>query len=81
MYVKVKFFRKSAMGYVGREYTYETDLPLHVMDKVVVPAGAGGKNRAIVTAVDVPEIDINPAYFPLKRITEYDEEVTEDGNN
>lgn len=81
MYVKVKFFRKSAMGYVGSEYTYETDLPLKVMDKVVVPAGIGGKNRAIVTAVDVPESDIDPAYFPLKRITEYDEEATEDGNN
>lgn len=81
MYVKVKFFRRSAMGYVGSEYTYETDLPLKVMDKVVVPAGAGGKNRAIVTAVNVPESDINPEYFPLKRITEYDEEVAEDGNN
>ena len=54
---------------------------LKVMDKVVVPAGAGGKNRAIVTAVNVPERDINPDYFPLKRITEYDEEVETDGNN
>lgn len=81
MFVKVKFFRKSAMGYVGSEYTYETDLPLKVMDKVVVPAGAGGKNRAIVTEVNVPESDIDPAYFPLKRITEYDKEVMEDGNN
>ena len=25
MYVKVKFFRKSANGYVGNAYTYETD--------------------------------------------------------
>ena len=81
MFVKVKFFRRSAMGYVGSAYTYETDLPLKVMDKVVVPAGAGEKNRAIVTAVNVPERDINPAYFPLKRITEYDKEVVEDGNN
>lgn len=81
MYVKVKFFRKSANGYVGNAYTYETDLPLKVMDKVFVPAGIGGKNRAIVTAVNVPESDINPEYFPLKRITEYDEEVETDGNN
>ena len=35
MFVKVKFFRRSAMGYVGSEYTYETDLPLKVMDKLV----------------------------------------------
>ena len=81
MFVKVKFFRRSAMGYIGSEYTYETDLPLKAMDKVVVPAGAGGKNRAIVMAVNVPESDIKPEYFPLKRITEYDEEVAEDGNN
>lgn len=81
MYVKVKFFRKSAMGYVGSEYAYETELPLKVTDKVTVPAGIGGKNRAIVTAVNVPESDINPEYFPLKRITEYDEEVETDGNN
>lgn len=81
MFVKVKFFRRSAMGYVGSEYTYETDLPLKMMDKVSVPAGAGGKNRAIVTAVNVPEGDINPAYFPLKRITEYDKEAAGDGSN
>ena len=41
MYVKVKFFRKSANGYVGNAYTYETDLPLRVMDRVTVPAGTG----------------------------------------
>lgn len=80
MYVKVKFFRKSANGYVGNAYTYETDLPLRVMDRVTVPAGTG-KNRAIVTEVNVPHSEIDPAYFPLKRITEYDKEAAEDGNN
>ena len=69
MYVKVKFFRKSANGYVGNAYTYEPDLPLR------------GKNRAIVTEVNVPQSEIDPAYFPLKRITEYDKEAAEDGNN
>ena len=80
MYVKVKFFRKSANGYVGNAYTYETDLPLREMDRVTVPAGTG-KNRAIVTEVNVPQSEIDPAYFPLKRITEYDKEAAEDGNN
>ena len=45
MYVKVKFFRKSANGYVGNAYTYETDLPLRVMDRVTVPAGTGKNGK------------------------------------
>lgn len=56
MIVEVKFFRKSAMAYVGRGYSYDTEMPLKVGDRVIVPAG-GGKNRAIVTAVNVPEVD------------------------
>lgn len=71
MIVEVKFYRMSAMAYVGRGYSYDTELPLKVGDRVIVPA-AGGKNRAIVTAVDVPAENINPDYFPLKKITEYD---------
>lgn len=71
MIVEVKFYRMSAMGYVGRGYSYDTELPLKVGDHVIVPA-AGGKNRAIVTAVNVPAEDINQDYFPLKCITEYD---------
>lgn len=72
MYAGVKFYRESAQGYAGRAYSYETELPLKVGDRVIVPAGEG-KNRAIVTEVNVPRESIDPAYFPLKRITEYDE--------
>lgn len=71
MIVEVKFYRMSAMAYVGRGYSYDTVLPLKVGDRVIVQA-AGGKNRAIVTEVNVPEENINPDYFPLKNITEYD---------
>lgn len=71
MIVEVKFYRERAQAYAGRTYSYDTDLPLKVGDRVIVPA-AGGKNRAIVTEVDVPEGNINPDYFPLKKITEYD---------
>lgn len=46
-------------------------MPLKVGDRVIVPAG-DGKNRAIVTAVNVPEENIHPDYFPLKKIEEYD---------
>lgn len=69
--VEVKFYREKAQAYVGRAYSYDTTLPLNVGDCVVVPAGTG-KNRAIVVAVNVPEESINPDYFPLKKIEEYD---------
>ena len=69
--VEVKFYRESAKAYVGRGYSYETDMALNVGDRVLVPAGKG-KNRAIVVAVNVPRIAVNPDYFPLKCITEYD---------
>ena len=46
-------------------------MSLNVGDRVLVPAGKG-KNRAIVVAVNVPRIAVNPDYFPLKCITEYD---------
>lgn len=71
MIVEVKFYREKSQAYVGRGYSYDTEMPLKVGDRVIVPA-AGGKNRAIVTAVNVPAESINPDYFPLKQITEYD---------
>lgn len=71
MIVEVKFYREKSQAYVGRGYSYDTEMPLKVGDHVIVPA-AGGKNRAIVTAVDVPAENINPDYFPLKQIAEYD---------
>lgn len=77
MIVEVKFYREKAQAYVGRGYSYDTDLPLKIGDRVVVSA-SGGKNRAIITEVNVPEENINPDYFPLKKITEYDvPEVTD----
>ena len=57
MIVEVKFYREKSQAYVGRGYSYDTEMPLKVGDRVIVPA-AGGK--------------INPDYFPLKQIAEYD---------
>lgn len=77
MFVEVKFYREKAQAYVGRGYSYATDLPLKVGDRVIVPA-AGGKNRAIVTAINVPPENIDLNCFPLKKITGYDTpEVTD----
>lgn len=71
MIVEVKFYREKAQAYAGNAYSYDTDMSLNVGDHVLVPAGKG-KNRAIVVAVNVPRIAVNPDYFPLKKITEYD---------
>ena len=71
MIVEVKFYREKSQAYVGRGYSYDTEMPLQVGDSLIVPV-AGGKNRAIVTAVDVSAENINPGYFPLKQIAEYD---------
>lgn len=76
MYVAVKFYREKAAGYSGMAYSYETDLPLKTGDRVIVPAGTG-KNKAIVVRENVPQEEINPAFFPLKKITEYDVEEAE----
>lgn len=48
--VEVKFYRESAKAYVGRGYSYETDMALNVGDRVLVPAGKG-KNRAIAAFI------------------------------
>lgn len=72
MIVEVKFYREKAQAYVGSGYSYETELMLNVGDRVLAPASKG-KNRAIVVAVNVPRIAVNPNYFPLKKITEYDD--------
>lgn len=72
MIVEVKFYRQKAQAYAGFGYSYDTDLPLNVGDRVLAPA-AKGKNRAIVVAVNVPRIAVNPNYFPLKKITKYDD--------
>ena len=76
MFVAVKFYREKTGGYSGMAYSYETDLPLKAGDRVIVPAGSG-KNRAIVVRENVPQSEINPAFFPLKKITEYDVEEAE----
>ena len=51
-YIKVKFIKGDKPA--GREYTYSAEMPVSVGDKVELLGGAKG----IVTAVDVPEIEV-----------------------
>ena len=66
MFVGVKYY-KSFGGYGGRDYVYETELPLAVGDLVIAPTVNEPRQKAMVTAVDLPR----PA-FQCREITEYD---------
>lgn len=72
MYVSIRYYKSPAGVYAGAEYTYHTDLPLKVGDKVITPTVKEPRQRGIVTKVNVPQ----PS-FPCKDITEYD---VQDGN-
>lgn len=65
-FVKVKY-RKGGGIYFGGEYAYQTELPLEVGDKVIAPTVNEPRQRAIVTAVNVPS-----PKFQCREITEYD---------
>lgn len=69
MFVSIKYYKSAANVYSGGEYTYETDMPLQVGDKVITPTAKELRQRGIVTKTNVPQ----PA-FACKRITEYDVE-------
>lgn len=73
MICKVKYFNERAAAYAGREYTYRSELPLQIYDKVLVPVKDSEDKRAIVTAIDLPESAIDPAWADaVKNIERYD---------
>lgn len=51
-YIKVKFIKDDKP--VGREYTYSSEIPVNIGDKVELPGCAKG----IVTAVEVLESEV-----------------------
>lgn len=74
MYIKVKYFKPFDEAYGGREYTYKTDLPLNEGDKVIAPT-VNGDMKAIVTAVNVPEGQIDERWADkIRAIDTYDKE-------
>lgn len=55
MFVAIKYYKGGFYG--GREYTYETNLPLNVGDKVITPTVSDPEQRGIVTAINVRKPD------------------------
>lgn len=66
MYVSVCYYKEEFDAYGGRDYSYTTELPLNVGDKVIAPTVKNPEQRAMVTAVDIPEPP-----FACKEITRY----------
>lgn len=74
MYVSIVYFDPESNSYVGREYTYKTELPLEPFNKVICPTYQGN-NRGLVVRINVPETEIDPAWSDkIKEIKEYDNE-------
>ena len=74
MICKVKYFNDKICSYSGMEYTYITTMDLKPLDKVIVPVGeANEEKKAIVTAVNLPDTAISPAWAArVKEIARYD---------
>ena len=73
MLVSVLYYNDSVGGYSGRSYTYRTELPLEVFQRVVVPVADGSKKKALVTEINLPESVVDPSWADkLKSITELD---------
>lgn len=72
MYIKVMYFKDEQGDYGGRPYTYATELPLKVGDKVLAPTVSGDK-KALVTQAGVPEGEIDIRWADkIKSVTAYD---------
>ena len=67
MFVSIMYYKTPANVYAGKEYTYETDLPLQIGDKVITPTAKEPRQRGIVTMLNVAQ----PG-FDCRKITEYD---------
>lgn len=75
MICKIIYYDPAANAYSSRRYTYKTDLPLKVNDKVIAPTSKGERNRALVMEVNLPDTVIDMQWADrVLSITEYDPE-------
>lgn len=73
MICQIKYFNEKVGAYAGRDYTYRSELPLQIYDKVFAPVKDEEDKRAIVTAIDLPESAIKPEWASaVKYIERYD---------
>lgn len=67
-YIKARYLKDG--NTTGREYTFASDIPVGIGDKVSI-----GSATAIVTQVDVPEEEVSPFKDRLKKIDGKADEV------
>lgn len=80
MLVNIRYYKPLHRAYAGNTFTYRTNLPLNVGDKVMAPT-QGGDKRAMVAEINVPESRVDERIMPLlKEITAYDTGEKEDAD-
>lgn len=80
MLVNIRYYKPLHKAYAGNTFTYRTDLPMNVGDKVMAPT-KGGDKRAMVVEINVPESRVDERIMPLlKEITAYDTGEQEDAD-
>lgn len=61
MYIKAKYLKNDIPA--GKAYTFETDVPVKIGDKISV-----GKTQAVVEVVNVPEEEISGYKDKIKKV-------------
>lgn len=67
MYIKAKYLKNDIP--VGKAYTFETDVPVKIGDKVSI-----GKAQAIVEVVNVQEDEVAGYKEKIKKVQKVEEE-------
>lgn len=67
MYVKAKYLKNDIPA--GKAYTFETDVPVKIGDKISI-----GKARAVVEVVNVQEDEVAGYKEKIKKVQKVEEE-------
>ena len=75
MYVSVVYYDARINGYIGKEYTFKTMLPLKEFQKVLVQTEDGEVKKALVMHVNLPDPPKDAPWINnIKTITKIDTE-------
>lgn len=67
MYIKAKYLKNDIPA--GKAYTFETDVPVKIGDKI-----SAGKAQAVVEVVNVPEEEVAGYKDEIKKVQKVEEE-------
>ena len=67
MYVKAKYLKNDIPA--GKAYTFETDVPVKIVDKISI-----GKAQAVVEVVNVQEDEVAGYKEKIKKVQKVEEE-------